>query len=231
MPVVRGVDRVFVAVGLDRHGRVQRREGAGARVEDEAGGRTADREHDQRLRPVDHEAGPELVGARLLEMRRGVARAGERRQDREDGADGDVGLDVGRTVERVDRHDQRLALVQHLGDVELLRDQHGHGGTLQRLSEEPVGQEVERLLHVATGVLVTALRHRRGAQRPERDLPGGLDGGTRHGSDHRGHRRQRRISRDGSIEEAAEPVRRCHSLQIQHAHVPPVAVPPMAQSS
>ena len=148
-------------------------------------------------------------------MSGGIARAGDRRQDREDRADGDVGLDVGRAVERVDGHDERRAFVQHRGLVELFRHQHGDGRALQRLGEEPVRQQVERLLHVAAGVLVATLRQRLG-ERPQRDLPGGLDRRAGHGVDHFGDRRQLRSGLDRGGEEAAEPVRRGHSLQIQH---------------
>ncbi|MPN28695.1 hypothetical protein SDC9_176140 [bioreactor metagenome] len=78
-------------------------------VEGEAGYPLADRQHQHGGRAVDRVTGRNLVAAGLQEIRRGSILARRRRtQDREDRADGDVHVNVGRAIQRVE-HQQVLA--------------------------------------------------------------------------------------------------------------------------
>ena len=73
---------------------------------------------------------------------RGVERARGRREDREHSADRDVGVDVGGTVERIDRDQKRAIVVDSDGIITLLRHDAAHARPLQGPEERLVGEHV-----------------------------------------------------------------------------------------
>jgi hypothetical protein len=132
----------------------------------------------QQLRTVDEEAGGELARARLQEGRLRVAPMciidG---QDGEDGADRDIGLDVRRAVERIDRQRQRALRVDDDRLVLLLGAEIGDSGGARRFHENPVGNDIELLLDVAPAVRRLAGRALMLADRAVHDRVADLDGG------------------------------------------------------
>ena len=137
-------------------------EGVGLAVEGEAVDAVADGEHEHRGRAVDREARRHLVAPRLQE--RGLVRlahlaVGRLRaaQDREDGADRDVDVDVGRAVERVEQQQVLAARVVRRDRPRLLHLLGGERGEVAapfvRLEQDLVRQHVELLLRLALHVL------------------------------------------------------------------------------
>ena len=122
----------------------------------------ADGEDERSVRTVERVARGELPHARLQERRRIRVQAVERRRlEREDRADRDIGVDVRRAVERIDGD----AAAARPGSssttvVELLGRQRGHGARGEARDDHVVGDDVERLLHVAAAVIAA-----RGAER------------------------------------------------------------------
>ena len=76
----------------------------------------------------------------------GFERTRGSREDREHSADRDVGVDVGGTVERIDRDQKRAIVVDSDGILTLLRHDATHARPLQGLKERLVGEDVEGLL-------------------------------------------------------------------------------------
>ena len=154
VPVVRGVDGEFLGARAAMHpALVSLDEGAQPRREHEDMRAAAERQHQRQLRPVDEEAGAELVHPGLQKSggRIGIRRA-SCREEREDRADRQVGVDVGGAVERIDGEGQRRGaveqhrLLQFLGRIE--RDRRMPHG----VEEDVVGEDVEILLVVAVGI-------------------------------------------------------------------------------
>ena len=85
-------------------------------------------------------------------MRRSAPAVDRRRQDREDRPDRDVGVDVGGAIERIERHDQRCALVADDGLSQLLGGDRGDRRGPECGNEERIGANVEILLDVSMDV-------------------------------------------------------------------------------
>ncbi len=155
MPVVGHVDREIR--------RLFRNDDAGPRLDESAEmarkgedrRAVAEGEDQRQLRPVDENAGRQLVAALLQKGSLAVVQC---REDREDRADRHVDIDIGRAIERVDcqrqpatgmeRHDLRL----FLGGIE------GHVGLAGGLGEQAVGVNVERMLRIAAGIVARAIQ-------------------------------------------------------------------------
>jgi len=155
---VRRVDREFLGFSGDLHVGVGQHEFADVAVEREAVGAVAEGQHQHGRRTVDRIAGAHLLGAGLQEVFGDRSAAGDRRlQDREDGADRDVDVDVRRTVERVE-HQQVLAERVLVGDrIEFVHFLGRHAGEvaapLVGADHDVVGDDVELLLRFALHVL------------------------------------------------------------------------------
>jgi hypothetical protein len=106
-----------------------------------------DRHHQVGLRPVDGVAGGQLFAARpqeVLLLRLGVGGGG---QDREDGADRQVDVDVAGAVQRIEGHQHAADAAGGLEGVQLLRGEGGDGRAgLERVRQDVVGDQVELLL-------------------------------------------------------------------------------------
>ncbi len=154
-------------------------EAADLALQRELVGAMAEREHQNSGRAIDHVAGGQLRGARLHEvhdLRLGdVVRAA---QYREDGADGDVDVDVRAAVQRIE---QQQVVALRVAVRDLLRVFHflrGAGGQVTtpgvRLQQDFVGDHVELLLRFALDIhaeRIVAAGHAQHAT--ERALVGG----------------------------------------------------------
>ena len=138
------------------------------------------------LEAVDHEARAKLGAARLEEGRLDRPPISRRRQDREDRADGDVGVDVGGAVERVDGHHHPPGAVEYLRRGALLGNQRRDPGLAERLHEPLVGEKVERLLRVAVAIGLAHGSPERAFERPATDDRRQRHGGFGDGADHAG---------------------------------------------
>src|SRR6185437_9696771 len=74
--------------------------------------------HEHRARPINHVAGGHLAATRLQQVfHLGALASYDLADHREDGADGNVHVDVGRAVERIEQQ-QILAALETFGDVD-----------------------------------------------------------------------------------------------------------------
>ena len=148
------------------------------------------------LRPVDNETGGALRGAGLEEGRKDVVSP---RTNRKDGADGNVVLEVGRAVERIDRYAERRLGIECFGQRYLLGQHRGNRGPLQRRSHDVVGRDVDVLLLVTVGIdAIDASGDSR--QRPVGDERRKFDPRRRDRLDHLAHRSTMRRLRREPIE-------------------------------
>ena len=130
-----------------------------AAIERERCDAVAAAEHHHAGRAVDHVAGCDLAATRLQEASRPGRRAAKRmRQDREDGAHRDVGVDVRRSVERIEDHQELAGFGVLRRDRRLFVFLAGPAGDVpaagQRASDAVVGEQVEPGLHLALAVAV-----------------------------------------------------------------------------
>ena len=146
----------------------------------------AEGERQRELRPVDEEARRQLVSTRLQEALRRLARHG--RQDGEDGSDRDVGVDVGRPVEWVDRERELVRAVEIDGTVELFRAIVAHASCSRCRNECLIGADVEEALEIAVRVAGTGARSK-GGRRGLSDQRSGRNGGSGEGANGLGDRR------------------------------------------
>ncbi len=195
MPVVRGIDRIFLRLRRNIGVLLRAHKSADPAVEDENLCRALRREDDRGLRPVDHEARGQLIAALLQEMRFRVAALGQQRQDREDRADGDIGIDVGGAVDRVHGDGKRRLGIEHQRFVQLLRKHDRDRRAPQGADEKLVADDVELLLHVAAAVDLADRRGGVAGEGAERDHIGHLDCGAGDLMDERGNRREGGIAR------------------------------------
>ena len=140
----------------------------------------AERQHQRELRSVDEEAGGKLPVSRLQKGggRIGVRRAGCR-EEREDGADRDIGIDVRRAVERVDGERQPGAGIEQHRHRQFLGSVPGDRRVAHRVEEDLVGIDVEVLLQVAVGIGAAARFADGRAERAGIDGPADLERRTR----------------------------------------------------
>ena len=175
MPVVGGVDRELLGARRDHAALIGLDERAEPCREHEDMRAAAQRQHQRQLRPVDEEAGPELVHSCLQKSGgRICVRHASCREERENGADRHVDVDAGGAVERIKGDGERRAaveqhrLLQFFGRIE--RDRRMPHG----VEEDVVGEDVEVLLVVAGGV-GAARTCEGGAQRAVADRVADLD--------------------------------------------------------
>ena len=164
MPMSRvgGVDRIFLGVGRDHHAVGGQPPGAGFAIEGKAGHAVADRQHQQRRGAIDRIACGKLMRAGLQKRfffwhmyTFGKAKHRENRADR------DIDIDVGRTIERVEEQQKfalRIAVRNGVGMVHFLG---GHRGQMAApfvgFEQGLVGDHIELLLHFALNVLGSGL--------------------------------------------------------------------------
>ena len=120
MPVIGGVDREFGSLERDRTAIDGEQELTPGMHEDTRA--VAARQDQAQLRAIDQKPCGKLVAPRLEETveRIGVGVAVPR-ADREDCPDRHVGIDVGRSVERIDRQRERSRSVDQYRLVQFLR--------------------------------------------------------------------------------------------------------------
>src|SRR4051812_1154734 len=180
--LVRGVDRELARLLGDAEVSMGEDELTDRRVEREPVDPVAQREHQHGRRPVECVPRTDLSRARLEEgVQAGSAVARRPPQDGEDGADGDVHVEIRGAVERVEDEEvlaARMAEGNGMRRIHLLGHHPGEmpspfaGG-----DEDLVGEEVEVLLPLALAVLGTRIAERarkRAARRKHGDF---LDGG------------------------------------------------------
>ena len=154
---VGAVDGEFLGGAVDADVFGREHEGAGRRVKREHHDAAAEREDELGLRTVHAVACGDLLGAGHQEvLGHGLALRANGGKDREDRADGDVDVDVGGTVERVEA-DQVRADRQVFGNGNDLGDlfaHHAADGARKGdgLDEDVVADDVELLLVFALDV-------------------------------------------------------------------------------
>mmetsp|Transcript_38700 Transcript_38700/g.90534 ORF Transcript_38700/g.90534 Transcript_38700/m.90534 type:complete len:397 (+) Transcript_38700:1162-2352(+) len=155
---VGAVDRELLGVGWHLDVLVRQHELTEIRVQREAGHAVADSQHEHRRRAIERIAGGHLRGTGLQEVGFGHVAATvdhvlRRTQDREDAADRNVHVDIGRAVQRVE-HEQVLAAREDLRNlarrVHLFRSHARQLAVpLVHVQENLVGQHVQRFLHLS----------------------------------------------------------------------------------
>ncbi len=154
---IRHIDRELASAGRNLQIALSEDETALFPVQGEHGHSMPYGEHELGLRAIDAIAGGNLLAAGLEKMLLGdVGGVFGNLQHGKDGADGDVHVDIGRAIERVEQQQVFAARVV-LGDrehgVHFFR---GHGGQMSAplvgVDQHIVGDDVELLLHFALHV-------------------------------------------------------------------------------
>ena len=105
----------------------------------------AEGEDERNVRTVNEQAGRALVDAAPKEMV--VFEPALRRVEyRKDRADGDVGVNIGGAVQRVDRDQKGSGIIEVDGRIALLRNDAAHARAVQSTHERFVGKNIERFL-------------------------------------------------------------------------------------
>ena len=196
VPAIGGVDGELRRAACDLHGLPDQQKLPRAPVENEDVDPRVERENERRLRTVDGEACGTLRRAGLKEGREEVAAPGA---DRKDGADGDVVLQIGRSVERVDRDAEMRFGTQGFRQRGLLGKHRRHRGGAQCAPHHFVGDDIDVFLPIAVGI-DAAILSGNAHQRSIRDQRGKLNGGGGDGFDHFAHRGAVRRLRSRPIE-------------------------------
>ncbi len=111
----------------------------------------AEGEDERDVRAVNKQAGRALVDSALKEIA-GFEPAPRCVEHRKDRADGDVGVNVGGAVQRVDRDQKGSGAVEVDGRFALLRNDAANTGAAQSTHERVVSKNVERFLgHTVVG--------------------------------------------------------------------------------
>ena len=142
--------------------------------------RALKRENERGLRTVDDEACGALRRARLKEGRKKVVAPGA---DRKDGADRDIVVEVGRSVERIDRNTEWRCGTQGFRQFRFLGKNGRHRGAAQGAPYHFVGGDIDILLLVAVRI-DAAVPSGNARERPVRDQPGKFDCSGGNGLDH-----------------------------------------------
>ncbi len=158
MAGIGGIDREFLGIGRNAHVRVGVDEAPHFAIEGEAVYAPPDGEDQLGGGAIQGVPGGDLGSARLQEIgllrERAIPRAF---QDGKDGANGNVDVDVGRAVQRIEEKKKAafgIVRGNRLDGVHLFR---GHGGQMPapfvRLNENFVGDDVELLLGLTLDVV------------------------------------------------------------------------------
>ncbi len=181
MPVVGRIDGKLRRARRNDAALMQLDECAHAGREAEDMRSAAQREHQRELRAIDEKAGRKLLVPRLEKSGGGiVARAAQGWEHGEDRADRDVGLDVRRTVERVDCNRQRRVLVEQHRLIQFFRNIERDRRVTHGVEKDVIGENVEVLLGVAVGIGATIRCPGRCAERALVDRVADTDRGARH---------------------------------------------------
>ena len=112
-----------------------------------------ERHHQRRLRTIDEESGGDLLFPGLPERQRRVMLGlVDHRQDRKDGPDRRVDIEIGRAVQGVDGDGDDAASVEQGGDLLFLGQIGADSGLSQRRREQLLGHQIQALLSIAVDV-------------------------------------------------------------------------------
>src|SRR3954471_12471265 len=180
--LVRGVDRELARLLGDAEVWMAEDELTDPGVEREPVHPVAEREHQHRGRPVEGVPRTDLPRAGLEEgVQPGGAIARWPPQDREDGADGDVDVEVRGAVERVEDEEVLAARMPEgngMWRIHLLGDHPREmAAPFAGGDEDLVGEEVEVLLPLALAVLGAGIAESSGKRAARREHGDFLDGG------------------------------------------------------
>ena len=123
------------------------------------------------MRPIDDITGGKLVTARLKKRRRRF-----RGQNRKNGADRDVCIEVGGVVEGIDVDGKRRSRIERHSHFIALRTHPGDRGNPQRVGDDLAAEETQLFLSVPIQG-VGPLRRHVARQRTERDKARDFDAG------------------------------------------------------